>query len=324
VLFGLLSFIASFLATAGTAGEQIGVSHPAAAFLPPLWVALFGTIGAARQAYGRNWWHWLCDAMDRRLHGAAAALSGALAGARTGLGLGLAAVVIALLVAAVRTPQGTDIRAILGVLLLALLTLPNLVSWAILAGMGATLALTGSFLTSGTSTSVGIFGGAATGTDHIGVSRYWLLLILIPLAATVRAGFVAAHQSADQPKAAVRAALCAGGLLVAGCWLVAWISSGHMQGLGISASLTTSSVAALFLPPLWGIGGAWLGALLYLGQRQRPLTRPNANPTTNTPTWPASPGQPDPHPVLCPNCRTANDEGSDYCEGCGMRLTTTV
>jgi hypothetical protein len=76
----------------------------------------------------------------------------------------------------------------------------------------------------------------------------------------MRAGFVAARETSCGP--AMRAAMGAGALMSVGCWLLAWISGGEASTPVGQASIAISPAAALFLPPLWSIGGAWFGGLL--------------------------------------------------------------
>jgi hypothetical protein len=250
-------------------------------------------------------------------------LSGARAGAWIGLGLALLAVIIGFAVIAAQLGSGAGPRTVLGFMLAMVLVLPNLISWVALAGMGATLQFGGSVIGFGGSVSVGIFGAAGAGAADVHMPPYLLLLLLIPLASTVSAGFVAAR-CARQPRLAVRAALGAGVPLVIGSWLLAWISSGHVASSYGSANVAISSVAAMFLPPMWAIGGTWLGAMLYLA-RQHSGTGGTADSGASDATAPPRPGRP-PYPpqVSCPRCGNANDPDGNYCDTCGVLLSAAT
>ncbi len=319
-LLALLSFAVSFLADVDSGGVHAGAAHVGALLLPLLWGLLFGWLGAARRVYGRGWLLRLGALLDRRLRGAGAALSGALAGARTGLALALLAVMIVQVVLATRVAPGTDVREVASLILAMLLILPNLVGWAVLAGMGATFRITATLMGFSVSSSVGIFGASGAGAGAINVPAYWLLLLIIPAAAMPHSGYVAASRSQDR-KHAIRAALFAGVLLAIGCWLLAWLLGLHVGATvtfgagGISGSISTG--AALLLPPVWAIVGTWLGALLFIGQ-QRHRTEPVES---GGDLAPVSVGvQHLRNPAVCPRCASTNDTGGGYCENCGSPL----
>jgi zinc-ribbon domain len=316
VLFALLSFLASFLASATTESFQIGVSHAGALWWPFLWVSLFGWIAIARAGRSRAGSPGL-QASRRGGRLRTSIVAGALTGARAGLGLATPAVLVVLLAAMDRIPTDASPRSVLGLVIVALLLLPNLVSWAVLAGMGATIQAGASVFGFAGSGSVGIFGAAGAGAAGTHVPAYWLLLMVIPFVATVSAGFVAAR-AADGPTD-LRAALGAGTLLVLGCWLLAWISGGRLRGDYGNTTLAVSTVAATFLPLLWALGGGCLGALLNRARQQAAVRR--ASPTTSTVTVPVVGLQ---SSVSCPRCGEPNDSGSRFCEMCGGNLVMPI
>jgi hypothetical protein len=305
----------SLLADTTTATFEIGVSHAGALFWPLLWAVLFGGLAAARLGRGRT------ATLSAGSPGAmlrSSMLDGALSGATTGLGLALLVVLFALFAAMFRIPQSAGPRTVFGLVLVAVLILPNLVGWAVLAGMGATLQVGMNLFGLGGSPTVGIFGAAGAGAAGVQVPAYWLLLMVIPAVATIRAGYIAARAAGGSGLAA-RAALGAGALLVVGCWVLAWISGGHVASTYGNATVAVSSVAATFLPLLWALVGSWIGALVSQA-RQQPSLPPAPDPGTpasgpDTPYYSAA-------RVSCPSCGTANDRSSRYCEGCGVRLST--
>jgi Family of unknown function (DUF6350)/Double zinc ribbon len=322
-LYAVLSFLVSFLATTSTETVQIGVSHLGALLWPFLWALLSGSFAVARGRGRRVGSYEPDQAADPRSLLRTAVLRGALSGARTGLGLALAAVIIGLIVAAYHLPPDTGGRTAIGLLVVALLILPNLVCWAVLAGMGATLQVGVGVLGFGGTGSVGIFGASGVAAGDVHVPKYWLLLLVIPLAAMVRGGYVAAR-AADRPGWGMRAALGAGAVLVPGCWLLAWVSGGHLGGGEFGgADVTISRVAALLLPLLWALVGTWLGALLsqarqQAGAREAGQVGPVAVPVVGLGPLPATGS------ISCPACGTANDGGSRFCETCGTNLSATV
>jgi hypothetical protein len=303
VVYALLSFGGSLVARLDVDGDEAHASAVGALFLPFVWAVVFGATGALRSKGDQSWARILAR-MDGRLPGAAAGATGAAAGALVAGALGMLAVVVALLAAAFDGDASADVRP--GVLaLLALLAMPNLVTWAVVAGMGATLSASVSGFGGYESSSAGVFGAAGAG--DMDVPRYWLYLLLIPLAATVRAGYVAASRAGPEPRTAVTAALYAGVPLVVGCWVLAWLASGQIEAAGASVHIRPSMVATVFLPLIWAVVGTWLGAMIHLARQQQPGTaRPVAGPPQ----------------VFCTSCGRACADGDSYCEACGTRLRT--
>jgi hypothetical protein len=293
VVYAVLSFFASLFAAVDLPGPEgasgrLTASSVGAFFMPLLWATLFGLVGAAFRAYGWRWVQPVGAGLERRLRGAGGAFVGAVSGLRTGLGLALlgmiAMVSIAVMDAAANTPAGTEAttssssvsddeaRAEFLVVLLAVSVLPNLMIASLMASMGATLNASGSTPFGPEFTgSIGIFGASGEGAATVDVPPYFLLLLLVPVIATVRAGFVAARSTAPGTGSAMRAALGAGGLIAVGCWLLAWVCGGQMSTPLGGAGISVSPVAAVFLPVIWGMAGAWLGALVFLARQQRQL-----------------------------------------------------
>lgn len=299
VVYGLLSFAASLVARLDVDGDQARASAAGALVLPLAWAAVFGCAGVVWSR--RDEAAWMLARVDGRLPGAAAGASGAAAGGLVAGALGIVAVFVAVTVVALNGEIGEDARP--GVVaLLVLLTLPNLATWAVVAGMGATLSLSVSGFAVYESSSAGVFGASGEGSGNVEVSRYWLLLLLIPLAATARAGYVAARRAGPEPRAAVRAALYAGVPLVVGCWVMAWLASGRIEAAGAVAHMRPSIVATTFLPVVWAVAGTWLGAMSYLTRRQRADIHPGR--------------------VYCTGCGRESVEGDSFCQACGTRLRT--
>jgi hypothetical protein len=344
VTFAAVSLVASFFASIGGSGGST-VSHWGALFMPLLWGLVFGSIGAARRVYGRGpvWRRQVGAALEARVHGAAGAIAGALAGAGTAVILALVALVIAIVVTGAHNAAadpGTPIdgKTVFAGLLVLALVLPNLAIWVLLASFGATLRLGYAVpILGGGSGAVGIFGSSGVGATR--VPAYLLLLLAIPAAATLRAGFVAARRTAGSGSGSgdgagmegVRAALYAGLLLAVSCWLLAWLSSGSLDVGGFSGGATISPPAAFFLPLLWGVGGCYLGALVYRWRQQQPATAPPPPPTVAASVPPVAPvaasasasasvarGQ----SWTCPRCGAANQPFGVYCGTCGGRPST--
>jgi hypothetical protein len=364
-VYAVLSFLASFLVAGDAPGAEgaparLSASPAGAFFMALLLATLFGLVGAAMRTYGWRWVRPMGASLDRRVHGAGGAFVGAVSGLRAALGLALVAmvamVVLGIVVAAFGSPSGDgttssagpagdDVRFLIIGLFALLLVLPNLVIATLFGGMGATLnASATSVVGPGLSGSVGIFGASGDGATAVDVPPYLLLLLLVPAVATVRAGYAAAGSTTPGMAPAMRAALGAGALMAIGCWSLAWICGGEMSTPVGQAGISVSPVAALFLPPLWTVSGACLGALMCVArQRQAPRPAdvyavPNGHfPATNAgPVFlrTAIPAQAGPAPISgpplhapvatgrpCTDCGTPNGRENNYCEACGRHLT---
>jgi zinc ribbon protein len=332
VPYALICFIASFVfrITSNFASEgqlTLAPSHVGALFLPLVWGLAFGSLGAARRVHGKGWWMPGRERLEARFGGASAALRGLRAGVVTAVVLLLAGGAAVLAVAIVRHPHTagtivTDPRSDATIVLGFLLLWPNAAVMAFQASMGGSLRQSASAFGSAHPSSISIFGAGGSSAAH--VPAYWLLALLLPAVAMLRAGFVAARASSGGRQAALRAAAGAGIALTVLVWILERVSGGYVSALGsFGVSFGPSPATAFLLPPVWAIGGTWLGALLYL-QRHPPIEAPVASGTASAPPPAApasdSPAAPQPVAVFCTNCGASNSSTDRTCQACGHPL----
>lgn len=339
--FALASFLAPIVfpdapVVPGEPGAGVWVpSRSPSFFLPLLWGSLFGAVGGLRAVLGRGWMAHLAARAEGPVRLLAASLRGGLAGISWGLALGIVVVAVGAAILAVENPTERqevlgEFRTLLGTVAGLVLFLPNLGSFAFLGSMGIPLQVEDSLRLS--PLDPGSYGYA----QHL--PAYAWVALLVPVVASLRSGFVAARATGGDPRTAIIAGLGSALPFTLACWLLAFLSSVFLDVQGAPVTGRPSPAASLFVPPLWGLLGGWIGALMYLsrvrgaGHSRRPEPDRRGHPVATQPivAQPVSgggsgatlgSGQSDGVPEqVCISCGATNPGTHGFCDACGQAL----